>query len=64
MSFADREFFDPARVMEAAYDRHGASDGRTVADSSSVDGSMDFLKQAVDLGVSRACMRSHRPLAI
>lgn len=64
MSFADRELFDPARVMEAAYDRNSASGGRAVADSSSVDGSMDFLKQAVDLGVRMACACSHCPLTM
>ena len=59
----DREVLDPARVMEGAQGGMGQSRGM----ESGIDNSLDFLKNAVDLGVSsptlsRVCMRPSRSL--
>ena len=45
----DREVLDPARVMEGAHGGMGHS--RAMGMESGIDNSLDFLKNAVDLGV-------------
>jgi len=48
--FIDRELLDPARVMETSAD--GSSYATPPCSEGHTQGSLDFLKQAVDLGTS------------
>jgi len=49
--FMDREVLDPSRVMEGAHGGMGRSHGGIHAENGT-DNSLDFLKNAVDLGTS------------